>query len=208
MKIKEPKKGYEKITKSKARLVAHLIGDGCVYNHKGDYNIKYEVVDKELLDLFFKDLLEVYGLIPFRGFTPSGKTQKLIPYVRLRSRRAYDDLMRFATYFSSDWKIKNTIMNSPLYIKREFLRAIFDDEGSVIPEGKKAIIRLYSINYKGLKQVEKLLNEFEIMCIMRKGFGEKRNVFALTLKDICKFRKHIGFKLLRKNRRLDSFLNK
>ncbi len=44
MRIKKLKSGFEKLTKEKARLIGHLIGDGCVYKTGSDYNIKYEVM--------------------------------------------------------------------------------------------------------------------------------------------------------------------
>jgi len=206
MRLKQPKKRYEELTVEKARLISHLIGDGCVYNHKGDYNIKYEVSDKQLLDLFYKDLLKVYGLKPFTGTNPSGKTGKLISYVRLRSRKVYDDLLRYTSYFSEDWKINKEIKQSSLILKKEFLRAFFDDEGSVIPEGEKAIIRLYSINLLGLKQIREILSEFKIETHFQKGFGLKRNVHALVIKDIKRFDKLIGFNLKRKQEKLKEFL--
>ena len=49
MKIKKLKSGFRKLTKEKARLIAHLIGDGAHYRHKHDYNLKYEVRDDESL---------------------------------------------------------------------------------------------------------------------------------------------------------------
>lgn len=33
------KKRFEKLTKEKARIIAHLIGDGAHYRHKHDYNL-------------------------------------------------------------------------------------------------------------------------------------------------------------------------
>jgi len=77
---------------------------------------------------------------------PSGKTGNLIPYVRLRSKLSYQDISKYATYFSKNWEIKKPLLSAPKRIKREFLRAFFDDEGSVTKQGNKGIIKLYSIN--------------------------------------------------------------
>jgi len=202
MKIKIPKKGFKKLTKEKARIIAHLIGDGTVFRSKHDYNIKYEVCDKESLISFENDLKNVYGLQVTHGENPSGKTGKLIPFVRLRSKIVSEDLMRYATYFSKDWNLKPLLLNSPKVIRKEFLKALFDDEGSVIPYGKNKLIRLYSINLEGLKQIQKILSNFKMQSKLVSGFGLKRNVYALTIKDIKLFHKQVGFNLERKQEKI------
>ncbi len=156
MNIKKIKEDSDKLTEAKARLIAHFIGDGCIFKSKSDYVLKYEVKDLELLKSVEKDLIETYGLKPSWGLNPSGKTGKLIPLVRLRSKLAYLDMLRYATYYSKDWKIKHLLFAANKDIKKEFLKALFDDEGTVI----KDQIRLYSINKDGLKQIEKLLRGF------------------------------------------------
>jgi len=198
MKIKEPRLGYQLLTKEKARIIAHLIGDGWIGQSNHDYNMKYEVAEPELLDSFECDLVRVYGLPPTHGTNPSGKTGKLIPFVRLRSKIVYEDLMSYADYYSKNWKIKKQIFKASAEIKIEFLKALFDDEGSVIPQGKSAIVRLYSININGLKQIQFLLGEFSIESKIVPGFGLKRNVYALTIRDIGLFKSKIGFNLQRK----------
>lgn len=203
MKIKTLKNGFEKLTIAKARIIAHLIGDGAVYQSNHDYNMKYEVKDLQLLSSFEKDMLSVYGLKLTKGFKNSGITGKPIPFVRLRSKLAYEDLLQYATYNSKDWRIKNWILSSSKNIKREFLKAFFDDEGSIVPQGKKGIIKLYSINKYGLKQVQKILLEFNINSELNSGYGAKRNVYALLIKDLKKFYNEIGFNLERKQKKLD-----
>jgi hypothetical protein len=193
MRIKKLKRGFEKLTKKKASIIAHLIGDGAHYQTKHDYVLKYEVRDDELLNQFEQDIIAVYGLKPSRHINTSGKTGKPISFVRLRSKLAYEDLSRYATYFSKDWSVKSPMTDASLEIKREFLRALFDDEGSVI--GRE--IRLYSINEKGLAQVQKMLGEFGIPSKFRGGYGHARNVFALIIIEPS-FKDKIGFSLKRK----------
>jgi len=204
--LKIPKKGYEKLTKEKARIIAHLIGDGCVFRSNHDYNAVYEVIDQELLDSFEKDMLKIYGLKLTKGFNPSGKIKSTTPFLRLRSKLVYEDLLRYApSYFSKEWKIGNELMLSPKEIKREFLRAFSDDEGSVIG-GAVKIVRLYSINLEGLKQIQKILLDFNIESKIVKGFGAKRNVYAVVIKDLHLFAKEIGFSLNRKKEKLDELV--
>jgi len=198
MRIKKLKKGFEKLTKEKARIIAHLIGDGAHYKTKHDYVLKYEVSDEELLKSFESDLIKTYGLKPSYEYNKSGKTSKLISFVRLRSKLAFYDLLRYATYFSKDWRIKPLLINSSNIIRKEFLRSLFDDEGSVINQGKNKIIRLYSINLNGLKQVKDMLLIFKIDSKIVSGFGFRRNVYGLVINDIESFQKKIGFHLKRK----------
>ncbi len=203
MKIKNLKNGFEKLTIAKARIIAHSIGDGTVYRSNHDYNIKYEVKDLESLNSFEKDIISVYGLKLTKGFKNSGITGKPIPFLRLRSKLAYEDLLKYATYNSKDWKIKDILLASSKEIKREFLKAFFDDEGSVVPQGRKGIIKLYSINSNGLKQIQKMLLEFNIENKLGSGYGAKRNVYAVLIKDLNKFNKEIGFNLARKQSKLN-----
>ena len=198
MRIKKLKSGFEKLTKEKARLIAHLIGDGCAFISKHDYNMKYEVSDKESLESFENDMTQVYGLTLMKGSKPSGKTGKPIPFVRLRSKLAYEDLLKYASYFSRDWKIKRKLLNSSREIKREFLKAFIDDEGSIFKQQNKGILKLYSINLEGLKQIQKMLLEFNITGKIYSGYGLKRNVYAISIDDLKLFHKEIGFNLKRK----------
>ena len=182
MRIKKLRMGFEKLTKEKARLIGHLIGDGCVYQHKTDYNIKYEVVDRDLLEQFEKDLSFVYGLKPFFGYNPSGKVKKSIPYFRLRSKLVFEDLKKYCEFNSDNWMVPSQIIEANEEVRIEFLKALFDDEASVVPQGKSAIIKLYSINLNGLKQIQELLLKFNLQGKIISGYGSKRNVFALILR--------------------------
>jgi len=206
MRIKKLKSGYEKLSTEKSRIIAHLIGDGCVFKSNHDYNIKYEVKDKELLYSFEKDMLSVYGLKLTKGLNKSGKTDSMIPFVRLRSKLVYEDLHKYATYYSADWTIKDELIHSNMSIKREFLKAFFDDEGSVVKQGKYVQVRLYSINIDGLKKNEKIINFFGIRTRISKGYGLSRNVYAIIIKDKVKFSNIIGFNLKRKQEKLEDGL--
>ena len=195
-----------KLTEAKARLIAHLIGDGCVYQSRTDYNIKYQVIDEDLLEQFEADLVNVYGLPTTRGTKQSGKTERMVPFVRLRSKRAFDDLRKYCDYYSAMWSVPSKIFNSQNRIKVEFLKALFDDEGSVIPKGKSAELRLYSINERGLIQVQELLNEFGIITKIQGGYGMRRNVYAIITKDLQRFYSKIGFHCQRKQTKLERYM--
>ena len=132
----------------------------------------------------------------------------MLPCVRVRSKLAYDDLLKYCNYFSRKWLVPIQIMNSSKEIKKEFLKALYDDEGSVIPQGKQVILRLYSVNLDGLIGVQKLLDEFNINTKIQVGFGSKRNVYSVTTKDLNIFYKEIGFYCLRKQEKLKKGVEK
>ena len=201
MRLKKLKRGFEKLTKAKARIIAHLIGDGALYKTNHDYVLKYEVRDDESLDQFASDVFKVYGLKPSYELNTSGFTGEIIEFVRLRSKLAYEDLLRYATYYSKDWKIFSLLLDSSKIIKKEFLKALFDDEGTVT----KNQVVLYSINKKGLLQIMKILFEdFNIVSKLYPGYGERRNVYGLVINDIKVFKDKIGFSLVRKMQKLNT----
>ena len=206
MKTKIPKRGFDKLTPVKARIIAHLIGDGAHYKYKSNYYLKYEVRDEESLNSFSEDITSVYGLKTSWAWNTSGFTGKPIKFVFLRSKIAFEDMKRYATYFSKDWTIKKEFLDSSLEIKKEFLKALYDDEGSVYKEYKKGILKLYSTNEKGLNQIKRMLLQFGINTIIRKGYGAKRNVFALITYNLKEFYNKIGFNLTRKQDILKSLV--
>lgn len=209
MRIYKIKKNSHKLTKEKARIIARLIGDGCMFKSKHRYEIKYEVKNMDLLKSFEKDIIKVYGLKPKWGTNPSGKTGELINLVRVNSILAYNDLLRYnKSYYSEDWRVPKQIINSNRDIKKVFLKAFCDDEGSVCVRNK--IIRLYSINETGLKDISKIfLKDFNIATSIQSGFGLRRNVFAIIIKKegILKFKEKIGFDDTNKRDKLKEILN-
>jgi len=191
---------------AKARIIAHLIGDGALYQTRHDYVIKYEVKDLSLIKQFSSDLIEVYGLEPHFHLNSSGKTGKPLIFARLRSKIVYEDLLQCATYRSYTWCIGKAIMDASLPIKRGFLRALFDDEGTVVKEGKRGIIRFYSVNHSGTLQVQHLLKEVGLPSILRPGYGAARNVYGVNIPALEDFASVIGFSLERKQKKLMDFL--
>ncbi len=206
MRINRLNEGFENLTKEKARLIGHLIGDGCVYKTKTNYYLRYEVTDLDLLEQFENDLSIVYGTPIKKGVHESGKKKgKFIPFAYTRSKLAFNDLKKYCKFSSTKWFVPRQIFETNKEIKREFLRALFDDEGSVIPP-KDLCVRLYSINKTGLQQIQKILEEFEIKSKLREGYGSKRNVYAIVVKEVKQFHNTIGFSCRRKTARIMEFI--
>ncbi|MEK6932932.1 MAG: LAGLIDADG family homing endonuclease [Nanoarchaeota archaeon] len=210
MRIKPIKSDGKLLSIPKTRIIAKLMADGCVSKTRNNYVIKYEVKDKESLEIFKQDMFIVYGLNMHRGFKPSGKTGEPIPFVKLLSKNVYYDLLRYGNYYSYNWRLPKQIKNANKKIKIEFLKAFYDDEGSVINYNTNIEVRLYSINKKGLLDLKSLIEKFGINSRLVKGYGLKRNVYAIVINkknDIKLFSKIIGFNLERKQEKLTKFIN-
>ena len=79
-------------------------------------------------------------------------------------------------------------------------------DGWFLTQQNNGILKLYSINLEGLKQIQKMLMEFNISGKIYSGYGLKRNVYAISIDDLKLFHKEIGFNLKRKKEKLDSFI--
>lgn len=182
------------------------MGDGCVYLHKHDYIIKYEVKDLDSLRAFAKEIKSVYGLDVSVGTKRSGKTGQPIPYAKIRCKEAYEDLHKYGDFGCLKWRVPIQIHKANSQIRTAFLRSFFDDEGSVVSHE----VRLYSTNLSGIRGIVKLLHRFGVNPYIRGGFGLKRNVYAIIIKNrnLLIFHKKIGFGLKRKNLKLLACLAK
>ncbi len=172
---------------TKARLIARLMADGAVYKVKSNYTMKYECQDMKLLESFANDFKEVYGLKPKKEWNKSGKTGRLLPGYRVRSIDAYKDLVSYSSYYSRKWRVPLEIIGASKDVQKCFVQAFFDDEGTVLR--KVNLLRMYSINKRGLEDVGLLLRSFGIPHKIRPGFGLKRNVYAIEVVGREKVRK-------------------
>lgn len=210
MRINTIKKQSENLTEEKARIIAHLKADGCIFrgiNKKTDYHFYLELNDINELKRSERDVISTYGLksrwVQNRsGKKPSKKNWR----VYFRSKLAYYDLQKYGRYYSQNWNIPASIIKSSKNVKKEFIRTFFDDEGSVIL-GQRELM-LYSINLIGLQQIHELLEEFSIRGKIKSGYGFKRNVYALIIRGqyLINFAIEIGFSCVRKNEKLSEVL--
>jgi intein/homing endonuclease len=206
--LKPIKNQLQKLTPAKARIIARLKGDGAIFRSGTNYIIKYEVKDTEQLKSFENDIKEVFGLDMKWLKHRSGITGKLLDLVWLRSKLAFEDLNKFGKFRSENWNIPEEIFRSSSEVKREFIKAMFDDEGTVIVRDEE--VRMYSTNKKGLEQMAKLLVEYDIKPKLKAGYGKGRNVFALVIKGVdalSNFTCNIGFGLERKQMKLTSIFS-
>lgn len=196
------------ITPAVARLHAHLCGDGYLYKtrekdcygpwakyrnnpYRNRYFIAYANNNKHLLDEFRNDVIESFGINGKKLIKNKFRTE-----VRITSKKAYDFFSNLGVGDSYSWKVSTEIRKGSEAVKKNWIRAFFDDEADFDrnKNGEVSRIRVKCVNQKGLIQVAKMLERFVPCHIMpKKGFYWGNTVcININKKDVSKFLKEIG----------------
>lgn len=145
--------------KAFARINAHLCGDGCIScyetgekDRKNRIEIGYINTNNKLLKEFREDMETCFGV-------------RMVHYpkqvrVTVKSIRIGRILLSLGSYKTREWRVPAFVQNSSTEIKLEWIKAFCHDEGYV-PEGK-TIIRIKSMNEKGLFDMQELLQGMNI----------------------------------------------
>ncbi len=194
-KIKHP----DKITPALARIHAHICGDGYFYqtrvkdrygpwakyrknSYRTTYRTCYTNTNVTLIKEFQQDIREVFGI----------KGDKLWKNeIRIKSKRIWSLLKEMGAGDSYNWSISKEIINASKEVKRNWIRAFFDDE-AYFDNGNR--IRVKCVNKKGLQQITRMLDEF-IPChlLPKKGsYWGKTYCININKKDVPKFFSKIG----------------
>lgn len=210
---------YEFILKDKeklkvlARIVAHLMGDGCVTKKYFAYYNKNLV----LLEGFQKDLCLLFDNLHFT----KGKVNSGTSFLMLQNKQ----INLFFKSLLSDYRSFSLTMpkfvNTP-DLQREFLRALYDDEGCVALRTFKRTneikrnITLSSNSIYLIQEIKEILfNNFGINSNQIYKYVKKRDakefvnyVLSITGRDnFIKFREEIGFTHPNKLCKLDLMIN-
>lgn len=197
-----------------ARIIAHLIGDGCVTSGY----LRYCNTNEKLLQQFRTDIKTEFGNVHFT----EGKVNSGTRFVHIRSKEIVKKLYEYVkSYKSGDAEIPQQILVGPSKLKAEFLRALFDDEGSVglrvyKPTGEiKRDVHMASKSRKLLEQIKRILeNEFKIRCNRIGKYIKNRNgkqyitlVLHITGRtNLRRFSSIINFSHLEKRAKLQQLL--
>lgn len=130
------------------------------------------------------------------------KARKVRMELRFRSKRVFDRLTELGAGKSREWHISKTIKNSSKIVKKEWIKAFFDDEATVDIQNKR--IRVKSVNFKGLNDVKSLLEDFSIKSVITGPNIDNSWYLTLSCKNVEIFRKKIGFYHPSKNAKLHS----
>lgn len=153
-----------KITPTLARIHAHICGDGNLFkkkekdsygymgcykpnSHRYRYGIEYTNMNPLLIKEFMEDTKLIFNLKPYY----------YDHCVRVKSRDVRELLEELGAGKSHDWFISPKIMKTNREIKKNWIRAFFDDEACFNANGR---IRVRSVNRKGLTQVMKMVREY------------------------------------------------
>jgi len=198
----------KKLSLEKAYILGVLCGDGFLtYNSsKSMYQIGLSAVDKEFVNEFRNNLLQVYRLNPTKevyiskisNWNNQSKT-------RLCSREACEDLLYYGKFGVKKWRVPEQIKRADLDIKSQFIKGFFDSEGNVDEKSKR--VRIFSINRDGLEGIQALLDNFGIRSKIhyRNNKRPRSTSYKLSIQDrksIELFDKYINFIIVRKKNRL------
>jgi len=197
-----------------ARIVAHLMGDGCVTKRYFAYTNQ----DSFLLSNFEKDIISLFGKI---HITKSKTNSNTFIYM-IQNREILNFLNQlFPNYRSHFIEIPKFVKPSPP-LQKEFLKAFFDDEGSVglrvfRKTGEiKRNLTLSSNSFNFIKQVKKILKinfgilSNKILTCKKKIENKQYTNYILSItgkENFVKFRDKIGFSSPNKNHKLNSLIS-
>lgn len=196
------------------RIIAHLMGDGSV-TYK---DLRYHNKNEQMLEEFRKDMIREFGEIHFT----MGKVNSGTSFINTGKRDIIKTMHKYAkSYRSGDIEIPKDILNGHLELKKEFLRAFFDDEGTTglrvykKTNEIKRDVRVTSKSLKIIKQMKKILeNELDIKCNKiyndKKVINEKIYVtWALQItgrENLKKFQKEVNFNHREKKVKLNTMI--
>jgi len=167
-------------------LVAHFMFDGEITSHSCVYHNRNMALIGQVASL----MKRIFHLQPHNWLNKETGVHRIY-YTHV-------ELARYVKEKSD--KLKRYIKNAPSIKKKIFLRAFFDDEGSV--HFDKKLVRGYQYNLEILKLIQGLLKDFDIESQIDKKYNEiniSRKPNLIKFRDKINFLKGIYINPARKN---------
>ncbi len=189
-----------------ARCVAKITGDGCLSGHY----IRYNNTCPELITEFVSDIQHEFNHSKFTH----GITNSNTPFVQIHGKRILNEFLAILpSYRSADVHVPDVIISASPDVKAAYLRALFDDEGSVC-------VRIFNRTNEWKRNVKidsKSLTLLQGIKILLLDFGIETNKISTCTKEdkmwhylgisrkenFVKFEKNIGFSCSIKMEKLD-----
>lgn len=164
VKRRKPASIVDGMTVEKARVIAHLQGDGCVT----DKIIKYSNNSLNLVKLFRKDFKMTFGFDCGRIRCDGGN------WVTESGARDVVEYLQNYKFSSRKWTVPKEMFNSSKKIQAEYLKSLFDDDGTIIFYDGTWRLRLYSVNKNALMDIQNILNNFNIISFVQGPYGPRK----------------------------------
>jgi len=190
------------VSVEEARIHAHVCGDGYLatylekhalqivrgrryYRPRTRYVVGYSNSEVKLIKEFVRDVRLAYG-IKCRVLTRGRHLE-----ARLRSKRVFMRLKELGAGASREWLIGDEIINADEDVRREWLRAFFDDEARIAPAERR--IRVKSVNLRGLRLVSHLLMSLGIKSYITGPNSDGTWYLVIAKQDVIYYIRRIGF---------------
>lgn len=193
-----------KINEDFVEILGHICGDGTIVrkNPKKGVLLKYINSEPILIKSFQEKIKNIFGQIKVNVQVRDGEK-----YSRKNYLLQYPTIISLFILSIFNYKTKEG-MELPKFIfelsgkeQCSFLRALFDDEGTISTKEKRIVIGLKP--KKSIEQIRDLLTNLKFYPTK---IYESGNIFKISLqkkRDIILFKKIIGFKHPAKKERLD-----
>jgi hypothetical protein len=192
-------KSIKRTTPEESRTVAHVCSDGWLttyieknslqivngrkyYRDRRRYEVGYCNTNKRLLEEFSKDILRIYKIKVRKR-----KSTDLV----FRSKRVYQRIKELGGGNTLNWNIGKEICVSKRIVKVFWLRAFFDDEGTV--DRTNFVVRVKSMNKLGLHQARHLMNTVGITSRITGPNCDDSWYLTVSRRNLSKFQKTVGF---------------
>ena len=193
-----------KITPEFARIHSHICADGYIAKYqsrrskkelidhprknlvRNRYYICYVNTNQTLVNQFIKDIKICFG----RKVSTAKKTEYSVS-----AKWIYDLLKNNGALKSHNFFIPSSILNSKKVIKKEWLKAFFDDEGYIY----RKVVFLGIVNKEAIIQIKKLLSELGIESKLYGPYFHKnpryKPIYRLAIRNdsVLNFRENVGF---------------